>query len=117
MLRITPEQSKHFEEMSLIEFACEAAEYLRSELPEFWAEMEYEAAVDEAQEGIASAHQIGFEEEEDVLRFLELRTLVGRTLGMEDHHDDVLRLLIDDNVVENWPASRETLRRLCEELG
>ena len=106
MFRIRKEQMDALRRADLARFVRRAIKHIRAEAP---GSLPGEADAAEAfvRDGIARAAAHGFEEEIDVLHYLELMALIGPDFAERPEAEFVMGLLYDEEAREDWPTARE----------
>ncbi len=117
MLTITAQQSLAFDREQRYQLALRLLPRLQHELPEQWPATTtsdaYHHLVGKTMVAITAAIDHGFEDDDEIARFLELSSLVDN-LGASDTHDNAIALLDSETIATGWPETRGVLVALCQ---
>ena len=88
--------------------------HLREEFPDQWGSLPGDEARRELDAGISSARKLGIEVIGELVRFLEVRTLMGADYGHRPEHKLGLQALNGPAIVNGWPATRELIINMSQ---
>jgi len=111
---IREEQIKAFVAPVMASFVRRTLEHMRRQMPGVWQKMTQREAEAAVREGVEQARRYGFEREPEIVRFLEIRTLLGPGFGESPQHRLALEMLHDEYVICHWPASRGLILSIAE---
>ena len=109
MLKISQSQWNSFAQTSQQRFHQICFDHLRDQLADYWQHASDEQLLSIIDTGVDRGRKLGFETEEQLIKFIELFSFCGPEFGELDTDRPALALLFNPDLRADWPKFRSLI--------